>query len=77
MEEYYGWIFVEEKLPPKDLEVLVAYVDDGEVEYLIAKYGSRTVITSRFEQWFLPEYYKQSCVRAWRMLPPFVVERGV
>lgn len=26
--EYYGWIFVEEKLPPLGEDVLIAYVDE-------------------------------------------------
>lgn len=73
MEEYCGWIFVEEKLPPMNEEVLVAYVDDGEVEYLLAKYGERKVISSVYKTWYLPPYYKESCVKAWRKIPPFVV----
>jgi hypothetical protein len=77
MAEYYGWIFVEEKLPPLNEEVLVAYVEDGEVEYLLTKYGDRKVISSVYNTWYLPQYYKVRCVKAWRKIPPFVVEKVV
>ncbi len=75
MEEYIGWIFVEEKLPQKNEEVLVAYVDDGEVEYMITRYGETRVINSVYKKWYLPQYYKQDCVKAWRKIPPFAVEQ--
>lgn len=77
-EQYYGWIFVEEKLPPLGENVLIAYVDvDGEgnkdVEYLVSHYYERTIITSKTKEWNLPQYYKQSCVRAWRKIPVFQI----
>ena len=77
MAEYYGWIFLEEKMPPKNEEVMIAYVEDGEVEYLISKYGERKILYTTYIEWYLPQYYKQSCVKAWRKIPPFVVEKEV
>ena len=71
-EEYYGWIFVEEKLPPTDEEVLIAYVEDGEVSYFLAHYGDVYFgSTSLGKSWYLPQYYKDRYVKAWRKIPPF------
>lgn len=77
-EQYYGWIFVKEKLPPLGEDVLIAYVDedgDGnkEVEYMVAKRYEHTIITSKTTEWNLPQYYRQSCVRAWRKIPVFQI----
>lgn len=77
-EQYYGWIFVEEKLPPLGEDVLIAYVekdvDEKEfVEYLVAKRYEHTVIHSKTIEWNLPQYYRQSCVRAWRKIPVFQI----
>lgn len=74
--EYYGWIFVEEKLPPLGEYVLIAYVEeaaDGEkfVDYMVTNYDKYKVISTEEIRWFLPQYHKQSCVKAWRKLPPF------
>ena len=77
--EYYGWIFVEEKLPPLGEYVLIAYVDedaDGEklVEYMVTKYDKYKVIYTEVTKWILPPYRNQSCVKAWRKLPPFPLD---
>lgn len=74
--EYYGWIFVEEKLPPLGEDVLIAYVDEdvnGElfVDYMVIKYDKYKIIYTESTKWMLPPYHKQSCVKAWRKLPPF------
>lgn len=77
-QEYYGWIFVEEKLPPLGEDVLIAYVDEdgnGEkfVEYMITRYDKYKIIYTEDTKWMLPQYCKQSCVRAWRKIPVFTV----
>lgn len=76
--EYYGWIFVDEKLPPLGEEVLIAYVDedlngDKTVEYMVTKYDKYKIIYTEDEKWFLPPYHSQLCVKAWRKLPPFPI----
>ena len=78
MEEYYGWIFVEEKLPPLNEDVLIVYVEEDDVEerdveYMVTHRFNRKIIYSEIEEWKLPPYYRQSCVRAWRKLPPFTL----
>ena len=77
--EYYGWIFVEEKLPPLGENVLIAYVDEdvnGEkfVDYMITRYDKYKIICTEDTKWFLPPYSNQSCVKAWRKLPPFPLD---
>lgn len=77
-QDYYGWIFVEEKLPPLGEDVLIAYVEeeeDGEknIEYMVTCYSKCKIIYSEIEKWKLPQYYRQSCVRAWRKIPAFTV----
>ena len=74
-QEYYGWIFVEEKLPLLDENVLIAYVeeDDKDVEYMVTRRCKQKIIYTETEKWMLPQYYKQSCVRAWRKIPVFTV----
>ena len=74
--EYYGWIFVEEKLPPLGENVLIAYVDEdvnGEkfVDYMVTRYDKYKIIFTEEAKWFLPQYHYQRCVKAWRKLPPF------
>lgn len=75
-QEYYGWIFVQEALPSQGESVLIAYKDDDDdVEYFISKYDETTFggSISIGVRWRLPQYYKQSCVKAWRKIPPFII----
>ena len=73
--EYYGWIFVEEKLPPLGENVLIAYVEDvnGEkfVDYMVTMYDKYKIVFTEETKWFLPPYHYQHCVKEWRKLPPF------
>lgn len=75
-QEYYGWIFIQEALPPQGEAVLIAYKDDDDdIEYFISKYDETTFggSISIGVGWQLPQYYKQSCVKAWRKIPVFVI----
>jgi hypothetical protein len=75
MEEYFGWIFIAEKLPLDGERVLIAYIDDGEVEILISSYREQKFCgnISLGMRWSLPQYYSQKKVVAWRQIPPFTM----
>ena len=57
-------------------DITLAYVDEdvnGEkfVDYMVTKYDKYKIIYTEDTKWFLPQYSNQSCVKAWRKLPPF------
>ena len=56
--------------------MLIAYKDDDDdAEYFISEYDEATFggSISIGVRWKLPQYYKQSCVKAWKKIPPFMI----